>query len=269
MSYEAFKLFSMEKMDEFFKKHDVEKFRIKDWHQERGEKLHSLMKDGPGVNIGLILKDVLEPFMPRINEIIENKNNQYEEVINFKTENNEIISKSFILNKIDNELFKLIGKAVADRLGEGLLPPDEIEIGINKVGFDHLGVGGLGPTNWHTDAGGSGNFISLITYLVDVNDKDDGAFEMCNEPEKNFYDNDTLGVLSIHVGEELQKRKLVPKEGEIGTYITGPKYTTLMFVPYFAHKANYPKRKDRIVLAMTLHLSPSKNFVDLKKYNLE
>jgi len=262
-------MFSKERMDEFFDKYDVQKFKLTDWKNERGEKLHPLLKDGPVANIGLILKDTLEPFMPKLNEIIENKDNQYKQTINTQRAD-KILSISYRLDEIDPLLTKNIEIAIAKKLGGNLFPGNNAEININKAGFDYLGQYGLGTTNWHTDASPSPrSYVQLIIYLVDVNDNDDGPFEAYLEPEKNFYDNETLCYLGVHVGEELKKKELFPKKEQNGNKILGPQYTTVMFVPYFPHRANYPIRKDRIVLALTLLLDNSVDFSNFEKYGLE
>jgi hypothetical protein len=275
MGYQAFTYFTLEKMKEFFKKNNIEKFKIKDWELERGEKYHPFLKNAPVTNIGTFLKETIEPFMPKLLDIIENKDKKYNEIINIKRDDN-ILSTSFRLNEIDKDFTKKIESAIAEKLGDGLIPANNAEININKMGFESLGPTGLGTTAWHTDAGTLNNdirrsphILQIITYLVDVNDNDDGPFEACLEPEKNFYDNETLSTFQIHVGEELHDKNMFPNKEDIGIKMLGPKYTTVMFVPYFPHRANYPIRKDRVVLAITFFLDPSKNFVDLKKYNLE
>jgi hypothetical protein len=244
---------------EFFEKNNIETYRIKNWTIEKGEKLHPLLKYSPAVNIGILLKDVIEPFESEINDIFKNKDGKYPEIEIFKIDDGIITAKEFDLRIINNNIYDYIKKGISEKLSSSGINISvlEMKLIIYKKTNDNLGKKGMHATNWHLDDARAD--IRLIIYLDDVNDELDGPFEVCNNPELNAYELKELSYKGIHIYDTLmEKEGKIPNENENGIKFFGPKYTTAMFYSSILHRANRPIRKDRPFLFIFLNIEENK-----------
>jgi hypothetical protein len=243
--------------DIILNKYGIEHFRIKNWKEERGAKVHPLLKDSPVADLGMRYYDKLKPLEKEIDDIFD-KAGPDEKSPNFSDENDKVTF--YIYNNVSPELRQKLMKIFAEDLGiKEFLAFHFIE---NVVNFTEIpGAPGEYPTqiwpavDWHED-GQVYNCLRMAIYLNDVDDIEDGAFEYAYPPENYVFDFDTLHDLDVDFGAGTRSysHKFAPEENK--KLLLGKKFTSALFHPHIPHKGNYPKRKNRRVI-----------FIDFEPHN--
>jgi hypothetical protein len=227
---------------DFFRKHSIEEFRIKDWKIEAGERFHPLLKDSP-----LLVTDMWrEKFMELDSEIQDIFNGSYEKEF-FDEDGITAAYKSYhVSESLRQKMMAILAKDLD--VDEEYLMFSVIE---NQTGFIAKPQGEEqvdAAQNWHTDVQLK-QTVKLIMYLSDVEDELDGPFEYIDKPEERHFNIDTLHDLNIKpdVGfNTLEYILSLPEEKKKKMY--GPRYTAVVFDVSCNHKGNYPTRRPRKIL---------------------
>jgi hypothetical protein len=246
-------------------KYGMEHFKIKNWKEERGEKVHPLLKDSPVVDLGMRYYDKLKPLEKEIDDVFNKARNDQKHP-NFSDENGKVTFYTY--SSASPELTQKLMKIFAEDLDiEEFFAFYFIE---NVINFTEI-PGGPGeyPTqvwpavDWHED-GQVYNALRMVVYLNDVENEDDGPFEYAYPPENYVYDFDTLHDLDVDFGAGTRSydHKHAPAENK--KFLLGKKFTAGLFHPHIPHKGTYPRRKSRRTIFMDFE--PRQRFSKAHEY---
>jgi hypothetical protein len=230
-------------------KYGVEHFRIKNWKEEKGEKIHPLLKDSPIADLGLRYAEKLKPLEKEIDDVFD-KATPEQKHRNFSDEHDAATFLTY--SSARPELIQKLMKIFAEDMEiEEFFAFYFIENLVNfteKPSAPGEYVPQIWPAvAWHED-GQVYNSLRAMVYLNDVDDIEDGAFEYAYPPEKYAIDSDTLQDLDVNIGALTVSflHKDAPAENK--KLFLGKKFSAALFHPHIPHKGNYPTRKSRRVL---------------------